>query len=534
MINELAKFKRLVNSVGNFIKNYRYAMPAIWFFVALLIPLIFHDPALALYRSDAFEYLRGADTLFSGQGYLSINGHVQTLFPPGYSLAIAGFKLFVPSTPQAGVLVSLVASALSVTLVYFIANAWFGRRVAFFSALLFSFYPLRVWLAQSVLSESLEVMWVLLGIFALSGSASWLRGAVSGVFLGLAYLTRPEALIVIFCLFVWALLLIAAKKKTFAIFFSAVLFALITAAPYFIWYHAQTATWSFSGKDGVIKLGLLREETKQDIEWRVLNAEKTKIQVREPDFSLQKLIPYYARNVWRFKEQILRNSGVEPFAGLLLVFGFLSSLTLIFRTRAWNAAILQLGILSPLFIFPLFWVEDRFIYQISPLLALWTSAGIVALYTWAHSTWSGNVISQKLWGKSIIAICLIAILGSFVFRLATTNMSPSKIQMAQEMAQILRDKTTENNIGIISEYSAIAYFLGARAEFTPNADLTALRTFATTQRSQFVVVANTDILTPATKQLLDGDFLPQVAEQLGEVKQGDLHWMLYYLHPLTQ
>lgn len=206
-------------------------------------------------------------------------------------------------------------------------------------------------------------------------------------------------------------------------------------------------------------------------------------------------------------------------------------LLLVLRRRAWSIGMFQIALLAPLFIFPLFWVEDRFVYQIMPVLVWWIGLGLVALHEWIQQNEIGIELFDTLLGHAIIAIFLTFMLGSFIFRLGITHIDADQIEVSKQVAALLSDLASDKNIGIISEYPAIAYFANGRNEFTPNSNLDGLRRFALAKKTPYIVITSDDVHTIATRQLLEGNYLPDAAKRLGEVRQGDLKLILFYLYP---
>ena len=147
---------------------------------------------------DGAEYARLAQNLVSGGGYTGIRGHTQFVFPPLYSLAIAALLPLTGDAERAGIIVSLVAGAGFIVAVYAIGAQHFGRRVGLVAALLAALLPFVVQLATVVLADTLFLA-LAAGGLALLGRTVRLRrlsDAVGcGALFGLAYLTRPEGLL---------------------------------------------------------------------------------------------------------------------------------------------------------------------------------------------------------------------------------------------------------------------------------------------------------------------------------------------------
>ncbi len=134
---------------------------------------------------DGTYYLRQAERLASGS-YEWIG------FPPGYPLAIVVFEFLVRNAELAARLVSLAAGVGTVVVFHVWARRALDARFALGAALLVALHPELVRASTQILSESWYVFLVLAGVVVHERRA-WL----ASLLLGLAFLCRPEALIVL-------------------------------------------------------------------------------------------------------------------------------------------------------------------------------------------------------------------------------------------------------------------------------------------------------------------------------------------------
>jgi 4-amino-4-deoxy-L-arabinose transferase-like glycosyltransferase len=515
-------------------KRLLFSRPAVsWAIMFLLlglaVPFIFHNSDLTLKGEDSFEYIYGAQSLLQGHGYLAMNGGSQVIFPPGFPIAISVVGT-VFNVITAARIVCLLASAISVVLVFFIARRWFGQATAVISAGLFAFLPVRVWLAQEALSESLYVALLLFGIWLVSSSlSSRLPGLfVLGLSAGYAFITRPEALIAIVGF--TAVIAIRAKRKVLKPVFVYAFGLALVIVPYTAWLSGQLGHFAISGKgNNEIIRGIERLDGRQDLELRVLNNESANVTWaagRRP--STRELAAHMARNAQQLKNLVLANIGVEPIAGALLLLGILAALKRIAKERSWEIAVLQLVLLGHLLIYIPFFTEQRFMYSSAALFCMWMALGATTLFEWLKE---GTQRQAPALATTLAGFLLLAIVASFAWRLRSTNIIDSKTHASIQLAAVVR-QISGDKAGVIGDYPAVAYFAGVRHEWIPYCDLAELRRFAALKHAPLIAISEQDSATPATSKLLSGDYSMQEAERLGSVSFANQDLQLFRLLPM--
>lgn len=180
--------------------------------LALRVALLFWwEPVIA---GDAQDYLRIAEDLTQGRGFVDTNGDPSSFRAPIYPLALAAvFRVFGSSVLVIRVLQSLV-DLLTLVVVYRVADRTFGvhlgRWVAPLAAGLVAINLGQITASQRILSETL---FTLLFVAAVGASSEWWRsekpaasmqwGVATGFLFGLAALTRgvmiayPPALVLV-------------------------------------------------------------------------------------------------------------------------------------------------------------------------------------------------------------------------------------------------------------------------------------------------------------------------------------------------
>ena len=185
--------------------------------------------------------------------------------PPFYPFLI---YLFSPDTTYveiAGRFISLFLGTLTILPLFYLVKEAIGKKEAIFSALLYAFHPYLVTYSGMLLTEA--TYW---GLLVLSAYFFWTglkkekvwRMSFSGVFLGLAYLTRPEGIGYVLVYLAWVVIDGILRKKWFkrliliGVFIPSVFIFVI---PYVIHIHQETGRWLISKKAVDAQPQFLRE-----------------------------------------------------------------------------------------------------------------------------------------------------------------------------------------------------------------------------------------------------------------------------------
>jgi len=158
-------------------------------------------------HGDDFFYHWQANALADGMGFINPltwkalhRIDPSGAHPPLYAMYLAVISKFGGTTPLAHRLASTVLGAGGVVLVGMVARRIAGPRAMLIAAFLAAVYPM-LWINDGMLvSESLYIPLVallLLFSYRLWDSRSWLDAALLGGAIGLAALTRPEAVMLV-------------------------------------------------------------------------------------------------------------------------------------------------------------------------------------------------------------------------------------------------------------------------------------------------------------------------------------------------
>ena len=174
--------------------------------------------------------------------------------PPFYPFLISLFQMDTTSVEMTGRSLSLVIGTLTIIPLFYLVKEAIGPQEAIFSALFYSFHPYLVTYSGMFLTET--TYW---GLLILSVYFFWTglrrgkleRMALSGSFLGLAYLTRPEGISYVLIYLVWAVVDRSFHKnwlQKIILIGILILTVFIFFIPYVIYIHGETGQWLISKK----------------------------------------------------------------------------------------------------------------------------------------------------------------------------------------------------------------------------------------------------------------------------------------------
>ena len=189
--------------------------------------------------------------------------------PPFYSFLIFLFSPDSTHVEITGRLISLFFGTLTVPFLYYLIKEAIGEKEAILSALLYAFQPYLVTYSGMLLTEA--TYW---GLLVLSVYFFWTglkkekvgRAMLSGFFLGLAYLTRPEGIGYVLVYLIWGVVEGGLKKKWIkrSIFIGAlILTVFIFVLSYTIYIHEETGKWLISKKAVEHQTDLFNKGTEQ-------------------------------------------------------------------------------------------------------------------------------------------------------------------------------------------------------------------------------------------------------------------------------
>lgn len=222
-----------------------------------------------LISRDSIKFLALAKFYFSGLFLKGLSDAFHPLYPILISLCggVSGdFEL-------AGKLISLTLSSVTVIFVYLIGKTIYDSKTGLIGGLFFIVQPQCVMYSVDVLSDSTFLFFLVVSFYlGIKGGKEekkflwWCLGA--GICSGLAYLTRPEGIFVVFFLLGWYFLQWIFHNKKITHFLAAsgiVFFAFfLVATPYILFIKNHTGTWQISMKTSVVSMVRSLQKAKEE------------------------------------------------------------------------------------------------------------------------------------------------------------------------------------------------------------------------------------------------------------------------------
>jgi 4-amino-4-deoxy-L-arabinose transferase-like glycosyltransferase len=396
----------------------RLNWPLLAIFLAGLATRVAFAAQPRMARWDEAAYLLIARNLLAGLGYSEMLGAPDVHQPPMVSLlAAVGLALRLPLEWAAATPVYVVLGSLTVLPLYGLGKALYGQRAGLLAALLGALYPS---LAASPLywgtmTEPPYVLFVLTGVYATHRCAEELSGpgrppwgwaALMGLAFGLAYLTRPEALLflAVMLAYLGIVWLFAgpprARRLGHLVAAGAVAVAVLALAalPYVLYLQRVTGLWMLSGKAG----------TSMDISWSFVNGSQTmhdlavasldstgqEIMWLSPEAFDASITGWIAEDPQRFVTLVSRNLRdswqmlqgprlFQPWLWGLVALGLFGQA---WTRRRLRGELLLLLALTPLASLLIVFIEARFMAVYLAIVLVWAGAGLAHLSRWAGGT----------------------------------------------------------------------------------------------------------------------------------------------------
>lgn len=214
-------------------------------YLILLVGLllrVFDMVNAVIIERDGIAYARMGENFARG----AFREALSSVFSPFYPLVIALFHLLIPDIELAGRIVSLVFGVLLIYVCFLFLKRLLDDKKALVGAFFVAIHPYLVRYSAQVLSESLATFLFAATIYLFY--KGWLERDVkaiglSGFFLALTYLTRPEYLI-----FYVPLVLILVQQKRFRHIVPLVLSFVVFAFLYALYMRVETGMWMLTKK----------------------------------------------------------------------------------------------------------------------------------------------------------------------------------------------------------------------------------------------------------------------------------------------
>ena len=359
--------------------------------------------------SDATTYITYARRFASGNFY----GVLDTYWSPLYPILVGIVTCFTDRLLLPAIIVSVITGSLAAPLTYYLVKQSYGQREAFIAGIIAVFFPYLLNSTFGLGTENPYLIWIT-GALILG----W-RGLISnsakdyfftGILVGLAYLTRPEAIgyllffiIIVFCKHLWQRNLLSRAWLTQI---SVLLLGfVILAAPYIFYLRSETGSWTVSGKTrkNFTAMNLVGNDDSDDEDdddesksnpqfGKVVPIKFLALQLRKVHEIFTELLPFFLiifAALGLFKEQWSKKR---------------------FKREIYLISFCFLTVIGYVVTVPL----TRYFYVLLPIFFGWIALGIVYFSEWFSESvrvWLPKNLSDRSNYKFIVILCLIFIFG---------------------------------------------------------------------------------------------------------------------------
>jgi len=490
------------------------------------------------------RYITIARGILSGAGFHGLDNRFPDIIqPPLYPMMLA-VALMLPG-PDLGIArgVSLLLGALLILPCAIIARRLFGEPAARRAACLVAVYPLLADMSSAAITESTFALLVTLAALGLWRSLELettrpgrLLAGVSGLLLGLSFLTRPEGLT--YLMAAWAVCLVnafwnrhasgTALRCARSMGLLAAGFAAVVI-PYLLWIHAQTGHWLLAPKAILVEVHQTLMQEGQREGWKEpygslmfyehvkfgLNHDDTAIRAHE-GFSIasagvtQGLLVSDEDEVASLSPLMAVRMALRNFSELYLEtikYGFvIPSLLLMLAgiglvSRPWvgefrRAALIVLVFLLGSFTFLVTHVEPRFLYTAMPFLLPWIAEGWRRSEVWACDSF----VPRGSGGAELKRRVLRGLVGAVVLGLTLMHLPPA-VRITSGLWAEHRElgrwlgKESKPEQKVMAATPVVAYYAGTKFEVLPYADLDSLVSYARHKGVDYLVADRAEIPT---------------------------------------
>ncbi len=472
---------------------------------------------------------------FRGEGYhLSFTSHWDYHHTPGYPFINAALTLITGDMKRASDWSFILFGVWLVLVIYFLVRRIYGEKSALAAGLLVALAPATALLPLywGTLTEPPYWAFSFTGVFFAHRAFQRFRVrdvSLAGLFFALAYYVRPEAVVFLGAMgLVLGLRALTRPPRLRNLGYPLLLGVvfLLVIFPYLYRVHEATGVWTISQKVGAnfataegLALGSFRQF---DIETWGLDSTGLSVRFFSKEIAAASALDYILSDPIAYLK-ILYGNTLKLFSLLFNIHLFpwylLIPLALgLFRhawkrERAWNELFLA-SMLLPGLSFILFFVQERYIAVLVPVLFIWAGHGLIELGQWLHATLknllqptpsptrSSSLTQWAVWLP--VGLLMIFFLVMTPRQADTAYLRGSARPVHLQAGNMLAPYIEPGDI-VMSRYVAIAYHAGAEWVPTPAASIEEVLTYARHHRVKYWAVDGFEAhnLRPQFASLID-------------------------------
>jgi 4-amino-4-deoxy-L-arabinose transferase-like glycosyltransferase len=494
------------------------ALLALAVITAALVRVVWaYRHGLAL-EQEGVEYVRIAENLIRGRGYVGIfNNGTQLNFPPLYPLMIAVLSFVTGSGESAARAINIAFGAALVVPMFLISERLYGRRAALAVAALVVFHPVLIAAGASTYSEG---PYLTLMMFAMLCLTRWVAnrrpvsGMAAGVFMGLAYLIRPEAFLIAGLCVVAGLVLTVFVDQRRATAIGTVAMAaafVLVAAPNVAFLTYSTGHFRIEAKGTLayqwgqrMNQGMSYYEAANaigpDLSDQGVFMRPNLDVINSTSFTPSQYVVFVMaavkRNVsWIVSVITKSKSFGSPWLFVLVALG-------LFRS-AWDrpravveGMMLAMAAIFVLILLTVQWISFRYFIPVLGVLVFWAGKGAEELNVWARETFlalTGRLDFAKLAGGSLKWLSIVVTLATSLWAI------PDEEQFAQSLSWERRDagrwlaQQDPRPKWVMDAGLQVTYYSGADLIYLPFADPDLALRYIAKRKPDYIVLKSADL-----------------------------------------
>lgn len=508
---------------------------------SVLVRWLLSSADRVIWGDEPFYLWLGRNWL-TGRGY-SFTGYTDVHHTPMYPLLTGLLYLVTRDMALSSrICYILFGAGLSLPL-YGIAREIYDRRAGHVVMALAAVYPAltAAVLFWGTMTEPPYYFFIYAGVyFALRAMRDhrvpW-TSFLAGLCLGLAYLTRPEAIAHV--LAIGAVLVITRlwerrllTSKTLAHLGLYALGMLLILLPYAYYTYLHTGSWMVSEKAGVTFvtcIGLSSGDTAA-FDRATWGLDQTGLEVfffSRESYNVS-MLDYVLAYPQVFGNLVIQN--IITFANSvislrLFPYFFLPFLGLALFRVPWDikrtkAELLMLASALPVLGFLAFFIQDRYIATLLPTLLIWLAVGLRDMGDWLRDTAVATLkVKRAAWVNWLYLVPTALVLAFCLVMLPRTmaNTSRGSFREAHRtVGEWLASQDVDEDAVIMSRYPALAFHAGTRWVPTPNASYKEIMAYARHKNADYFLVDERETveLRPQLAPLAHGEDVPPELELL--------------------
>ena len=498
--------------------SFRISTEGIFLSVCILTAFLlryFFTPQDYVINGDGAYYTILGERFISGD----FTGGISAYWSPLYSVLTGFSSLLFTDRDFGGRFVSLVAGSLLIIPAFYLTREFFGRPSAYVGSILLILHPYLIKSSGWVMTESVYALilttCVLSGWHALSKGNS--RGfLITGLLMGLAFLTKPEAIgYLLLILFLTLAAKFVSEKASFARTGLNSLILLLGFSffflPYFVYLHQKTGEWTLSQKIAInlpaadhegdlLALTNDGRMTMKDRFWAddYETEHRSEISAGTPSpssFSFErfttavyilgsKAIAQLIKQLREYFPTILP----IPLA-IFAIAGFIwQSWT---RTRAAKEIYLFSFVMCTLLGYAASSVELRYLFPVIPLLIAWSARGIAEFSEWLARTAKSVFPTRREVRPVVLEMCVLILLCGWSmphFFLVLRQDDITNVPFEEKDAGLwINEHSDQVQPIVISSHITPAFYANARHLYLPKEELSTVVEYSKFRRADYLV-----------------------------------------------